>query len=290
MATDRLYTGQRWEAGIGLYDYNARYYDPALGRFVQADSVVPSPHNSQSFNRYLYTLGNPLRYTDPSGHSCVDALDGYPAEAYDCMDSDANVLVFYLNGLGGSSEYPRFAGGGEYIYTLYALSLLTGSENTVHVPLFTEPYQRGISHLDMFGEAVGVEPDQTKSAVQFIEQYLEENPLETDQRLVLVGSSAGGTVAIEALKSLEESGIYVDQVILRGSPILELSLGNVGRVDYIAADPPRSDRYYSVDINPFDNVDVNQHQVYGMSGHVPETMRQQRQVAGLIVDLIIDNN
>jgi RHS repeat-associated protein len=68
MDTDRLYTGQRWEAGIGLYDYNARYYDPALGRFVQADSVVPSSHNSQSFNRYLYTLGNPLKYTDPTGH------------------------------------------------------------------------------------------------------------------------------------------------------------------------------------------------------------------------------
>jgi RHS repeat-associated protein len=68
MDTDRQYTGQRWEAGIGLYDYNARYYDPALGRFVQADTIVPSPQNSQSLNRYLYTLGNPLNYTDPTGH------------------------------------------------------------------------------------------------------------------------------------------------------------------------------------------------------------------------------
>jgi RHS repeat-associated protein len=68
MGTDRQYTGQRWEAGIGLYDYNARYYDPALGRFVQADTVVPSPENPQDFNRYSYVRGNPLRYTDPSGH------------------------------------------------------------------------------------------------------------------------------------------------------------------------------------------------------------------------------
>jgi RHS repeat-associated protein len=68
MDTDRRYTGQRWEAGIGLYDYNARYYDPALARFVQADTIVPSPHNPQSFNRYLYTLGNPLKYNDPDGH------------------------------------------------------------------------------------------------------------------------------------------------------------------------------------------------------------------------------
>jgi RHS repeat-associated protein len=50
----RGYTGQRWEAGIGLYDYNARHYDPALGRFVQADTIVPSVAHSQDFNRYSY--------------------------------------------------------------------------------------------------------------------------------------------------------------------------------------------------------------------------------------------
>jgi hypothetical protein len=29
--TDFQFTGQRKEAGIGLYDYNARYYDPLNG-------------------------------------------------------------------------------------------------------------------------------------------------------------------------------------------------------------------------------------------------------------------
>jgi RHS repeat-associated protein len=39
VATDRRYTGQREEASTGLLDYNARYYDAALGRFVQADTI-----------------------------------------------------------------------------------------------------------------------------------------------------------------------------------------------------------------------------------------------------------
>jgi len=35
---------------------------------VSADTLVPEPGNPQSLNRYAYTLNNPLRYTDPSGH------------------------------------------------------------------------------------------------------------------------------------------------------------------------------------------------------------------------------
>ena len=62
------FTGQRNDSSIGLYFYNARYYDSALGRFIQADTIVPSPANPQSLNRYSYVLNNPFRYTDPSGH------------------------------------------------------------------------------------------------------------------------------------------------------------------------------------------------------------------------------
>ncbi|MGC9025771.1 MAG: RHS repeat-associated core domain-containing protein, partial [Chloroflexia bacterium] len=65
--TTYRYTGQRWEAGIGLYFYNARYYDPALGRFIQPDTVVPDPADPQSLNRYTYALNSPLVYNDPSG-------------------------------------------------------------------------------------------------------------------------------------------------------------------------------------------------------------------------------
>lgn len=41
MQTSYRFTGQRREADLGLYDYGARFYDPALGRFIQADTIVP---------------------------------------------------------------------------------------------------------------------------------------------------------------------------------------------------------------------------------------------------------
>jgi hypothetical protein len=54
--------------------YRARYYHPALGRFVSADTIVPDPANSQSLNRYAYVLNNPLRYVDPSGYFPTEEL------------------------------------------------------------------------------------------------------------------------------------------------------------------------------------------------------------------------
>jgi RHS repeat-associated protein len=76
--TDRLFTNQRQENAnfVGnVYDYNARLYLPTLGRFMSADSIVPSPSKPQSLNRYSYVGNTPLTLVDPSGH-CGKKLDG----------------------------------------------------------------------------------------------------------------------------------------------------------------------------------------------------------------------
>jgi hypothetical protein len=51
-----------------LYWYNSRWYDPALGRFAQADTVIPDQYHPSDWDRYQYVRSNPLRYFDPSGH------------------------------------------------------------------------------------------------------------------------------------------------------------------------------------------------------------------------------
>jgi RHS repeat-associated protein len=71
--TAKRFTGQYHETalpgGEGLSFYNARWYDPKLGSFLSADSIVPQPLDPQSLNRYAYAGGNPLRFSDPSGHT-----------------------------------------------------------------------------------------------------------------------------------------------------------------------------------------------------------------------------
>jgi RHS repeat-associated protein len=75
--TDRRFTGQREETGLGsLYDYNARYYSPLIGRFVSADTLVPGAGEPQAFNRYSYANNSPMVYVDPSGHDACTGVAG----------------------------------------------------------------------------------------------------------------------------------------------------------------------------------------------------------------------
>jgi RHS repeat-associated protein len=63
------YTGQTLDEDTGLYYYGARYYDPELARFIQADSRIPSASLSQAYNRYAYCYNNPLKLSDPTGQN-----------------------------------------------------------------------------------------------------------------------------------------------------------------------------------------------------------------------------
>ena len=65
------FTGQRRDSGSGLLFYNARWYDPAIGRFIQPDTIVPEPGNPQALNRYSYANNSPLTYIDQDGHFAI---------------------------------------------------------------------------------------------------------------------------------------------------------------------------------------------------------------------------
>lgn len=66
--TRRGFTFHEHLDNLGLVHMNGRVYDPLLARFLSADPIVPAPQLTQSFNRYSYTLNNPLSYVDPSGY------------------------------------------------------------------------------------------------------------------------------------------------------------------------------------------------------------------------------
>lgn len=65
--TNYLYTGQEYDQESDLYYYNARYYNPRLGRFITRDPYLGRDGDTLSRNGYTYVKNNPLKYVDPSG-------------------------------------------------------------------------------------------------------------------------------------------------------------------------------------------------------------------------------
>ena len=48
-------------------DVNSRYYNPAWGRFINADGIINADEVINGFNLYAYTTNNPIKYIDDTG-------------------------------------------------------------------------------------------------------------------------------------------------------------------------------------------------------------------------------
>lgn len=61
------YTGRRLEPEWGIFHYRARYYDPALGRFLETDPVL----YADQMNLYAYVGSDPINFIDPTGETDI---------------------------------------------------------------------------------------------------------------------------------------------------------------------------------------------------------------------------
>ena len=56
------------ELGLNLYDYGARNYDPALGRWMNVDPLAEKYYNLTTYN---YVADNPITNIDPDGNDII---------------------------------------------------------------------------------------------------------------------------------------------------------------------------------------------------------------------------
>ena len=102
LKTDHLFTGQLSVGLGGIYSYSARFYSPRLGRFLSADTIVPSWADPQSLNRYSYSINNPLRFTDPTGHSYCDSANAFAEDCdFDKPSKKKTIYTPVVHDLGG---------------------------------------------------------------------------------------------------------------------------------------------------------------------------------------------
>lgn len=138
------YNGKEFQDELNLnwYDYGARNYDPALGRWMNYDPLAEANPN---WTPYRYAFNNPLKYTDPTGM----LEDIYINENGDYLGVDGastkDVRVV-------SQETWDSVGGEEGAQTTGGTATLQKSENStllVGTDKMTQPgYQKGINISD----------------------------------------------------------------------------------------------------------------------------------------------
>jgi hypothetical protein len=140
-------------------------YQPYLTRFIQADTIIPSIANPQTWNRYAYVNNNPVKNNDPSGH-CIEnacivevialiglalSMSQVPSDVpHDCSRQscgDPNVVVTGLTvtaaapdiatlageglmGLGKALSSPKIFATGKMVYDITTTAEVTATESS----------------------------------------------------------------------------------------------------------------------------------------------------------------
>ena len=71
------YRGYVYDEETELYYLRSRYYNPLVGRFVNADSIIGEFAGLKTHNLYRYCLSDPICRSDASGNTPTDAYDFY---------------------------------------------------------------------------------------------------------------------------------------------------------------------------------------------------------------------
>ena len=93
------FTGHIEDTATGLTYMQARYYDPAIGRFLSADPVGFAQGGPAYFNRYAYAFNDPVNLIDPTGQSPEDPPNGNTSTNQPQVVDSSNVTISRRSGL-----------------------------------------------------------------------------------------------------------------------------------------------------------------------------------------------
>jgi RHS repeat-associated protein len=186
------YTGKPMddEFNLDIYYFGARYYNPAIGRWMAVD---PMHSKYPGWSPYVYTLDNPMKYVDPDGRSADSSMRAQLkdiaqlwclVEKYSApfIVSGACIGLGAVSVIAGSSTLPYgivLIGAGVY---------LVGNGINVYICTANEWFKMDITTLnDLIEEIIGIrifmdfpKPDEENDDNKNDEDSKEEDSKEED--------------------------------------------------------------------------------------------------------------
>jgi RHS repeat-associated protein len=103
------YTGKELDQESGLMYFEARYYEPVVGRFVSVDPLVGAPPTAaflspEFIHTYAYAGNNPIMFVDPDGKFVATAIGAGIGAAWGALFHTAR-YAWSLRGWRGTGEY-----------------------------------------------------------------------------------------------------------------------------------------------------------------------------------------
>ena len=193
------YCGEYFDQETDSYYLRARYYDPALGRFITEDSI------REDENWYIYCNNNSINAIDPTG-----------------------LRTYIINGINNSNE------SGPPQYSIDFSNELTekGVEDVRVVGVYN-----GTGTISGVAEVIMEMANHGKyseGVANMILEDLKNDPLTSGEELNLIGYSGGGQIVLNVCELLEGE-VTVDNSILIAAPVCEMTLNNTGETTIIYA-------------------------------------------------------
>jgi len=198
------YTGQEEDKESGLLYYKARYYDPGLGRFLQADdmAITDEPFG---VNRYMYVGGDPVSLADSNGNVCTANIVG--AIAFNLM-GPVGTAAFGVagnhTGGGSCSKLPNEKG----LIRLLGFLRSDQIENETERSIFLYMVDHYAESLNGVGPSPIGKLNRTELKIFLLFEYLQTGK---DIGYYILAYQWMTTGVLRARSSVDQASIYHDQ-------------------------------------------------------------------------------
>ena len=95
------YRGYVYDTETSWYYLQSRYYDPEVGRFLNADALLSTGQGMLGNNMFAYCNNSPTSLKDPNGHFGILTLIGIGAFVGGLIDYAGQVITNYASGMSG---------------------------------------------------------------------------------------------------------------------------------------------------------------------------------------------